>query len=137
MTSAVIANATLAQQALAEQVTPVVAAEEIAYRESELGIDYRAIADAPVDAMLSQGEAEWMANASKEFGDEAAEIWAQDMAVEIGSGRISEFTEKDMREFTPNMLLAFSTIDPNHPKYLLLASVGDRFQLDQHLGTDG
>ena len=37
-----------------------------------------------------------------------------------------------MREFTPVMLRSFGSIDPNHPKYALLASVGDSFILDEH-----
>lgn len=132
---AAMSTAGLAQAVLAQEITPASQQEGIvvAYRESELGIDYRALADAPVDAMLSQGEAEFMANATAVFGDEAAQLWGHDMAIEIGTGRISEFTVHDMREFTPNMLLSFSQIDPNHPKYMLLQTAGENFQLDQHL----
>jgi hypothetical protein len=134
---AVMSTAGLAQTVLAQDVVPVVKQaddfSDIVYRESELGINYRAIADAPVDAMLSHGEAEFMANATLVFGEETAQAWGHYMAPEIGSGRVSKATVEDMREFTPNMLLSFVRIDPNHPKYMLLQTAGENFQLDQHL----
>ena len=132
---AAMSTAGLAQAVLAQEITPASQQEGmvVAYRESELGIDYRALADTPVDAMLSQGEAEFMANATAVFGDETTEAWGHYMAPEIGSGRVSKATVESMREFTPNMLLSFSQIDPNHPKYMLLQTAGENFQLDQHL----
>jgi hypothetical protein len=109
---ATVATASLARAVLAEETTPIAERPEdfsdIPYRESELGIDYRAIAEFPVDHMLSQGEAEFMENASDVFGDDTAETWGHFMAPEIGSGGVSEYTIEGMREFTPNMLLSFA-----------------------------
>lgn len=138
ITGAVVATAGLAQQALADEVTQVadVVGEDdfsdIPYRESELGIDYHALADFPVSHMLSQGEAEFMENASPVFGDETAQIWGHDMAVEIGAGRVSEFTVNDMKEFTPNMLLSFARLPANHPRYGLIEAAARLFQLEQY-----
>lgn len=136
-----VAIAGLSEETLADEVTPVAADSsegQIEYRESELGIDYRAIADAPIDAMLSQGEAEWMTNAalSERFrGREelAARFWTRISSL-LGEGTINEAYEDALRENTPNMLIAFTTIDPNHPKYFYLQTVGEDFQLDQYLG---
>ena len=134
----VLGTASLAQEALAQEVTPVSNTTQdkfadIEYRESELGIDYHALADAPVDAMLSQGEVEFMENATPVFGDETAQIWGHDMAVEIATGRVSKATVEDMREFTPNMLLSFAYLDPNG-KYSSLSLAGQEFGLDRNLG---
>jgi len=111
--------------------------KSLPYRESDYGIDYRIMADFPVSYMLSQGEAEFMKNAPPEFEDETQEaiarLWLLDMAVEIGSGRVSKATVEDMREFTPNMLLSFVYLDPNG-KYSMLSLAGQEFGLDQALG---
>lgn len=136
----VAGTAGLAQSVLADEVTPVVAEStddfsDIPYRESELGIDYKTLADFPVSHMLSQGEAEWMKNASAEdeYGEDAAEAWGHETVAFVGEGRVSKAMIEDLRLFTPNMLLSFGRIDPNHPKYMLLAAEGDSFQLDQYL----
>lgn len=141
ITGAVVATAGLAQQALADEVTQVaeVVSEDdfsdIPYRESELGIDYHALADFPVDHMLSQGEAEWMENASDpdEYGEDAAEAWGHEMAPYIGEGRVSEFMIDEMKSYTPNMLLSFARLPVNHPKYGLIEAYGREFQLDQYI----
>ncbi len=138
--AATVTTAAGAQKVLADQVTPAAMPpregwEDLRYRESDLGINYHELAEFPVSYMLSQGEAEFMENAAEVFGDETAEIWGDDMAPEVGTGRVSRFTVRDMREFTPNMLLQFSRIDPNHPKYMLLQTAGANFHIDQRLGN--
>lgn len=133
----VLGTASLAQETLAQEVTPVSENlsdfSDIEYRESKLGIDYHALADAPVDAMLSQGEAEFMENATPVFEEETAEAWGHYMAPEIATGRVSKATVESMREFTPNMLLSFAYLDPNG-KYSSLSLAGQEFGLDRNLG---
>ena len=103
------------------------------YIPSKLGIDYRALAPSPMAELLSQGEVEWMERAEEVFGDERGDIWKNDFLPEVASGAISEYTARDMREFTPNMLRTFAVaIDRNiHPQYSLLQSYGASAVLDQ------
>ena len=116
------AVAALASAPLSAQET----ATERLYRESDIGIDYRAIAEPPLDVMLSHGEVEFLEKATPVFGDETAEIW-QEMSAQIGTGAVSNFTILDMREFTPNMLMRFALIGSQHPKYSYLSSEGALF----------
>jgi len=108
------------------------AATETLYRESDIGIDYRAIAEPPLDVMLSHGEVEFYENATLVFGDETAEAW-REMSAEIGTGAVSRFTVLDMREFTPNMLIGFSDIELSHTKYGRLSSLGSLFISERFL----
>lgn len=143
--AAVVLSVTLAQAPQAQEASP--AAEDlpqaadyraedfadIPYRESEIGIDYHALADFPVDHMLSQGEVEWMENASEMFGDQTAETWGHYVAPEIGSGRVAEYTVQGMKDFTPKMLLSFARLAPNEPRYGILREAGKLFELEEGL----
>lgn len=102
----------------------------IQYRESDIGIDYRALAESPLAEMLSQGEAEFFENATPIFGDETEEAW-QDMSAEIGTGAVSNYTVEGMREFTPNMLRKFALIGSQHPLYSYLSSEGALFVTEE------
>lgn len=99
---------------------------EVDYRESDIGIEYRAIAESPLAEMLSQGEVEFFENATPVFGDETAESW-RFMSAEIATGAVSNFTVEDMKEFTPDMLRGFSHISLAHPIYGRLSSLGSLF----------
>lgn len=136
ITGAVVATAGFAQQALAEEVTKVAEVtddfSDIPYRESELGIDYRVLADFPVDHMLSQGEAEWMQNAPERFGEEMAIGFWKNFSEVIGEGTVSDSIVNGLKNFAPNMLLSFARLPARHPKYGLIESYGRLFQLEQY-----
>lgn len=110
---------------------------DIPYRESDLGIDYRALADFPVSHMLSWGEVEWMQNAPADYGDEAADLWKRGTAAYIGWGRPSELIVEDMRAYTPNMLLNFDRLDANDEKYGYIEVLGSNFVLDRFMDKNG
>lgn len=136
ITGAVVATAGLAQQALADEVTQVAEVStddfsDIPYRESELGIDYHALADFPVDHMLSQGEAEWMENAGERYGERASVFWNR-FAPLIGEGRVSESIIDGLKNYSPNMLLSFARLPARHPKYGLIEAAASLFQLEQY-----
>jgi len=108
------------------------ASSQSEYRESDIGIDYRVIAEPPVDVMLSQGEVEFLESATVVFENETAELW-REMSAEIATGGVSDLTINDMKEFTPNMLIGFSDIELSHTKYGRLSSLGSLFISERFL----
>ena len=106
------------------------------YRESDIGIDYRAIAEPPLDVMLSHGEVEFFEKATPVFGGETAEVW-REMSVEIATGGVSNFTINDMKEFTPKMLSGFSRIPFEARRYRYLGALGLEHNSERFLSGAG
>lgn len=94
------------------------------YIPSKLGIDYRAIAPSPLAEMLSQGEGEWMKNALADYEEDTIEVWKDEFVPQLVKGLSSKSMDKDMADFTPKMLLLFSSMPLEQEKYRGLTSTG-------------
>jgi len=97
------------------------------YIPSKLGIDYRALAPSPLAEMLSQGEVEWLENASSKYGEDTADFWKLSISKKVSTGAISQSVIDKLRSYTPNMLAKFTALNPQDEKYGYLWSVGTNF----------
>lgn len=61
---------TFSQSVGSETQTP-----QCQYRESDIGIDYRTLAESPLAEMLSLGGVEFLEKATSVFGDETPTVW--------------------------------------------------------------
>jgi hypothetical protein len=104
------------------------------YIPSKLGIDYRALAPSPLAEMLSQGEVEWMKNASKKYGEDTADFWKLSISKKVSTGAISQSVIDKLRSYTPNMLTKFTALNPQDTKYGGLWSVGNLFVAERFAG---
>lgn len=101
------------------------------YRESELGIDYLAIAPCELAWRLSLGEAEWMTNAPAKYGSKTSMFWKKSIIVKILSGRSSDSIFEKLRAFTPDMLRSFGSLKGSeNPIYLRLSAEGQKLVLE-------
>ncbi len=108
--------------------TTLVLAQEIKpkfeYIPSKLGIDYYALAPSPLAEILSQGELEWMENATPVFGEKSARYW-KGVSKSVATGNLSKVMIDWIQQFSPNMLTKFAVgLHPQDPKYGGLWSVG-------------
>ncbi len=106
------------------------AAEETVfeYIPSTLGIDYRELAPSPLAEMLSQGEVEWLKNAREDYAEDTEEVWSEEIASTIASGKISILIIENLQDFTPQMLTSFAAgLDHQNPTYGGLWSIGNAF----------
>lgn len=55
-----------------------------------------------------EGEAEWLAQASKHYGWAAPDIWIEKILPHLTKGRLTPTDYEDLRLFCPNMLAALS-----------------------------
>ena len=95
------------------------------YIPSKLGIDYYELAPSPLAEILSQGEAEWMVNASSKYGEKAGRLWKRSISKKVSTGAISQSVIDKLRAYTPNMLTKFAVgLNPQDSKYSGLWSVG-------------
>lgn len=85
---------------------------------SPLWINYREIAQSPLDAMLANGENEWMTNAAASKGDRAVSLWKDSLVPWIIDERLSNRNVKQLEEYTPNLLLSFLNLSPDEYPWL-------------------
>ncbi len=118
----------LAQTVWADEATPdKPSLPSIPYRASELGINYHELAPSPLAEMLSQGEAEWLKNASAKYGAKAGPLWKRSISKTLAAGTPSESTIEKIKKFTPEMLRSFSRLDHRDPTYGGLSAAGSLF----------
>jgi hypothetical protein len=53
---------------------------------------------------LIQGEHEWLNNATRTYGSDAGEVWAQDILTRLQEARLEQIDVDDLRSYTPNLL---------------------------------
>lgn len=105
------------------------------YIDSKLGIDYRKMAPSPLAEMLSQGEVEWMENASTKYGDKTARLWRKSISKRVADATVNGSIIEKLRNFTPQMLLQFAVgLNPQDPKYGGLWSVGNAYIASKFAG---
>ena len=125
-------TASMAEELLVGAIPPVKTdVINIPYRESELGINYYDLAPSPLAEMLSQGEAEWLLNATAKYGNKAGPFWVRSISKKLATGAPSESIIEKIRAFTPEMLRSFSQIDHRDPKYGRLSAEGSLFISEQ------
>lgn len=71
---------------------------------SQLGIEYDTYFKQRLIPALLRWEQEWLSNATKTYGSDAGEVWAQDILTRLQEHRLQSIDVEDMINFTPNLL---------------------------------
>ena len=132
-----LATQVLAGEVGQPKITPVsTKPATFEYVESKLGINYREMAPNPLDAMLSQGELEWMKNAKADYDEDTEGAWKEEIVPQLSKGAISNAAIQELRDYTPQMLQQFAVgLSPQDPIYGYLQSIGTSFVSGRLAGT--
>ncbi len=58
---------------------------------------------------LARGEQEWLQNAPDTYGDDAGEVWVQDIFPRFLTGNLQDVDIEDLQLYTPKMLNELSS----------------------------
>jgi len=75
-----------------------------------------------------------MKNAVVDYGEDTRIVWENSLVPEIATGAIAKITIENLRDFTPQMLIKFTALDYQDPKYGYLWSVGNLFVAERFAG---
>ena len=72
--------------------------------ESQLGIEYDKYFTPAYIPILIRWEHEWLSNATKTYGSDAGEVWAQDILTRLQNSRLQQVDIEDLRLYCPHLL---------------------------------
>jgi len=114
----------LTRDVLAEEVNSDVQLASL--EESKAWIDYSEI-ETPLWAMLSRGEIEFSRNMPSNFDDKKVAKYWKWIVTAVSSWGASNGVLNQIKKFAPDMLIEFSNLDHNNPKFFILSAAGSEF----------
>ncbi len=78
--------------------------------ESVLGIEYERYFAQPLVGIFRNGEFEWLEKASETYGEDAGEVWVNDIFENILSGTLEETDIEDLKLYTPKMVTSLFAV---------------------------
>lgn len=80
--------------------------------ESLLGIEYDRYFTQIYIPILIRWEHEWLSNATKTYGSDAGEVWAQDILTRLQDGRLQHIDIEDLQLYASNLLFELTGKQP-------------------------
>ena len=78
--------------------------------ESVLGIEYARYFAQPLVGIFQNGETEWLEKAVETYGEDAGEVWAEDIFENILAGNLEQTDIEDLKLYTPNMVASLFAV---------------------------